>query len=96
MNLHREGLVAIEELEQEWKLPLRMMPAKKSLAVARHEFVQCDAGQCAIGDNALIVTVIDDFPTFGEMSAAADLLAEFRAKPSAAPNVLAKNRAKVK
>ena len=96
MHLHGERLLAIEKLEQQRKLPLRMVPAEERRAILRHQLVQRLAGERPIDDDALIVAVIDDFPAFGAALQVADRLAQLGAQPPAAPQILAQNRPKSK
>ena len=65
MHLHGERLLGVEKFEQQRKLRLRMVPAEERCAVLRDQLVQRLAGERAVGDDALIGAVVDDFPAFG-------------------------------
>ena len=49
-----------------------MVTSKQVTAAACHQLVQLRAGKRTVGNNALIVSVINDFPTFGIIVAGAD------------------------
>ena len=51
------------------------------------QLVERFAGEWAVGDDALIGAMVDDFPTFGVAFAVADGFSQHRAKAAAAPNV---------
>ena len=87
MDLHGERELRIEEFEQERKLRLRMVAAEEFGAVFGDQFVQRAAGERAVGDDALVRAVVDDFPALGVAVAVADGLAEHGAQAAAAPDV---------
>jgi hypothetical protein len=91
VNLNGERLIAVKEFEQQWKLGLRMVTTKKIIATPYHEFVQFRAGQWAVGDDALIVSMVHDFPAFGIIITGADRFAQRRAQSSSAPQVLSQD-----
>ena len=91
MHLHGERSLAIEKLEQQRELRLRVMPAEQRRAVLGHKLVQRRAGERPVGDDALVGAVIDNFPTLGVVVAVADRLAELGKAP-AAPQVFAQDR----
>jgi hypothetical protein len=92
MNLDGEGLVGVEEFEEERKLGLRVMAAKELGAVLGHYFVERFAGEWTGFDDALIGAVVDDFPTFGVVVGGADRFRKQCAQAAAAPEVLLQNR----
>ena len=95
MHLHGERLLAIEKLEQQRKLSLRIVPAEECCAIVRDELMQRLAGERPFGDDALIGAVIDDFPAFGVVLAIANWLAKLGAQPPTAPQILAQNRLEI-
>ena len=72
MHLHGERFFAIEKLEQQRKSRLRMMAAEQFLAAIGPQFAQRGSGQRSVGDAALIVAAIDQFPAFGVIVPLAD------------------------
>ena len=85
MHLHGERLLTIEEFEQQRKLRLRIVPAEEGGAVLRYQLVQRRAGERPVGDDALVVAVIDDFPTLRVVIAVADRLAQVRCPAAGRP-----------
>ena len=65
-----------------------MVAAEQIGAMFGHQLVQRAAGERAVGDDALVHAVVDDFPALGVAVAVADGLAEHRAQAAAAPDVL--------
>jgi hypothetical protein len=90
MNLNGKLRVGIEQLEEERKTWLRMMPAEESCSFCANQFRERFAGERAVTDDALIFAVIDDLPTLGIVAMRADGLAEDLFESAAAPEVTTK------
>jgi sec-independent protein translocase protein TatC len=93
MDLHREPIAAIEKFEQEGKTRLGRVFAQKRGTVVARELGQRTAGPGSVDHPALIGSVIDDFPTFGEIGSVAERFAEF-GQPASAPQGALQERGK--
>ncbi len=71
-----------------------MVPPEELQAMLGDQLVQRRAGERAVGDDALVRAVVDDFPALGVAVGLADRLAEHGAQAAAAPDVLLEDRLK--
>ena len=65
MDLKRQAICGVEELQQEWKTGLRMVATEQLRPARRDQLAQRHAGQRTDGDHALLIRTIDDLPAFG-------------------------------
>ncbi len=89
MDLNRQVLLRIEELEQERELGLRIVASQQVGAELPHERMERQAAQGTGRHATLVVTVIDDFPAFGEMLAGGQRLTQDVRQTTPAPQVMA-------
>ena len=67
MDLDRKLAARVEEFEQQRELGERRMAAEQLGAKVAHEIAELEAGETAIGNNALIGAVVDDLPALGKV-----------------------------
>ena len=89
MHLHRERAVAVEEFQQQRKLPYRVVPAKQFRPVLDDQLVQRQTARRTGGHNTLVVAMVDHFPTLGVVVPLAKRFAQHGLQPSPAPQVAA-------
>lgn len=88
VNLNRERLLGIEELQQQGKPVQRMMASKQLRPSSTDQFVESRACQGTELDDALGIAMIDQFPAFGVVVAVADGLAKQGFEPATPPQGL--------
>jgi hypothetical protein len=89
MDLDREILLRIEELKQQRELGQRMVAAQQVRTELSNERTEREATQGAGSHATLVVPVVHDFPTFGEVFADRQRFAKDSLEASSAPQVLA-------
>jgi hypothetical protein len=70
--------------------------AEQLVAMVGDKVVQRFSGEWAVGHDALVFAVVDEFPTFGIVIARADRLVQHIAEPSPTPDVASKQWLKSK
>jgi hypothetical protein len=91
MDLDGKHLLRVKQFEEERKSRLRMMTAEELSPMIADEFGKCDAGQRTGDNTALVLTVVNDLPTFGIVVAFTDRFTQHRTQSAAAPDVAAKD-----
>ena len=89
MDLNREILLRIEELEQQRELGLRIVAPQQVGTELPHERMERQAAQRTGRHATLVVTMVDDFPAFGEMLAGGQRFTQDVRQASPAPQVMA-------
>ena len=96
MDLNRERLSGVEELDQEGKTRLRVVAAEKFRTAPANQFAQGRTGQRPLVDDALIRAVIADFPTLGIIVARADRLSQAGFQAAVPPEIATHEQTKTK
>jgi hypothetical protein len=84
--------MGVEKFEQQRELLDSCVTPKQFATPTAHEVAQAPTGQGAACDPALVVSAIDDFPTFGAGFFGRDLFAQRRLQPASAPQIMTPKR----
>jgi hypothetical protein len=92
MNLHGKGLASVKIFEKQRKSGRRLASTEQLSAAMGRQLAQRTPLAWSGGDDALIVAMIDHFPTLGVYAGARELFPKLRLQPATSPKILPVNR----